>query len=223
MAIPVIQEYLYYRLTFTGSTSVKDPEADKYITINTLKFFELDVGGTDFASTGIATSSGIYGSQSPDLTIDGNDATYWESSSTAKPWLKIQLPEPKAVRRFVLISTAVYSEIPEDFIIEGSNDDIEWSTLANVKNCPQPVGGAIIASNKIITGTSLTEDGEPTLKVEFYNWVTGELVSTITPDANGAYLFREYSDIEVSYLVVHKGALGYKPQADGPVYALVYQ
>lgn len=74
--------------------------------------------------TGTVSHSARY-SSSYDSTnaFDENTSSYWRTSSAAPQWIKIKLDTPTVIRGF---RWYVYNYKPNDFILEGSNDDILW-------------------------------------------------------------------------------------------------
>lgn len=76
-----------------------------------------------------ATASASTSIQAPSLAIDGNQASRWESSHGTSPsWLSLDLGSS-----FDLSEVIIYWEAANaaDYIIEGSNNNTQWTTLAS--------------------------------------------------------------------------------------------
>jgi len=77
---------------------------------------------------GVITYSSRYSSSYPETNVfDGNTSTYWRTSSTMPQWVKIRL-EPMWVNGFRWYAG---SYAPNAFVLEGSNDDINWTVLVD--------------------------------------------------------------------------------------------
>jgi len=75
----------------------------------------------------VFTASGQYSSYAPDRAFDGSTSTYWRASSTAAgQWLQIDLGEAITAAKF---RWYVNSYRPRAFILQGSNNEQDWTTL----------------------------------------------------------------------------------------------
>ena len=118
MAIAPLKAFKYYRIDITGTAQNPDAAMPKYVTINELEMFEFDVTGTNLCTAATATASGFYASGTEATNaIDGNAATYWESTQTVNNWLKIEFASAKVVRQIRITSTSYPNEVPRNFQI----------------------------------------------------------------------------------------------------------
>lgn len=210
--------YRYYRLLFTKN-AVDDL---RYYAVNTWNMYEAaDLSGLDVAIGGTVTSSGIYSTQLATYANDNNDTTYWESDNRvtagSNSWLKLTLASAVIVRSFRLISTAYPNEKPRDFLLQGSNDDSNWETIASYVDFLQVSGATERTATPWVkvSGTSRQSDGSASARVLIHKWSTGELLGSVVPDTDGLWNWPA-PDLS-TVLVTHIGATGYRPICDGPV------
>lgn len=150
--------------------------------------------------------------------IDGVPSTVWEStSSPGDKWLAVQLPSAKAIRSLYLSSTTWGAECPRDFLIQGSNDGANWTTVASFTDFVTTTSGfsGYAAFSLSIGGISKLDTNSPSVRVLIYEWSTGQLLRTIVPEADGAWNYRPRTTADL--LVTHIGPSGYQPRSDGPI------
>jgi hypothetical protein len=84
--------------------------------------------GSDILTGGTATASDYFGSQTPNLAVDNNEATYWWTSLAPSQWWKYDLGAgvTKTVTKLRMKS---YSERAKDFTLAGSNNDAAWTDI----------------------------------------------------------------------------------------------
>lgn len=175
--------------------------------------------GANLLVGGTASASHTNGSHVPANAFDGNPSTTWESPSTPNraKWLRYDLPEPVEVRSIYVSHTQWAGEGPQDFALQGSNDDgVTWEDISVFSRFL--VSGVTSKTSSIVRnvrGTSVLADGRPASQVRLYSWVTGELISVVTPSSTGAWSFSLQRVDQL--LVVHIPAGGYRPLADGPI------
>lgn len=124
--------FLYVRIYMTANNG------DSYYQI-----YEVEVaasaGGADQCTGGTGTASENHVSYPPARAFDGGltDGTSWASDAGAPPiWLKYAFPSEALVYEVSIWgpATAQAARAPKDFLIEGSNDNIAWTTLKTVTN-----------------------------------------------------------------------------------------
>ena len=188
-----------------------------YVAINELGLFEdADHLGPNLCTGSVVTASHQNGTYVAANAIDGNASTVWETDGSATDkWLAVQLPEAKVVRSFYLSQTIWAGETPRDFLIQGSNDGTNWTTLAEFVDFATGNYTGYTSINLSIGGVSKLDTGNPSLRVLVHNWTTGQLVASITPAADGAWNYRPRSTADL--LVTHIGPSGYRPISDGPI------
>jgi len=91
-------------------------------------------GPLDFTPTtsGVASASGYYSAQYPNLAIDNDTGTYWAVQNNNQPtWWKYDLGEgvTKVIRAFRVYNYNNYGM--NAFSIQGSNDDISYNVIYN--------------------------------------------------------------------------------------------
>jgi hypothetical protein len=189
---------------------------NRYYAVNEWELYNQH-GGTNLCVGATASASGAYGSQSANLAIDGNPATYWESAIDGAPsWLKVDLGVARVVRSMVIKSTALANEIPRDFTLQGSNDDSTWTVIETYEGADAFIAtSGVFALNFGVKGTSLLDDGTPSTKVWVHAWDTGDLLGSAVPEGDGSY--RVLSQIAGDVLITHVGPAGYRPVSDGPI------
>lgn len=206
--------YKYYRIV---CDKVRRP--DYYVAASEFRLFE-NRGGENLALNSIATASLSLDSSTFKITHvnDGKTSTYWASvqmiGDNKVVWLQLELPEPKVVRAFDLISTNNKDEVPVDYTFQASNNGTDWFVLHREQ------GNAIDdiyvdLSLKKVSGMSLLSNGAATNRVLITDWVTGELISTSTPAVDGFFLGYTLGKTEV--MVTHIGPENTEPKSDGPI------
>ena len=205
--------YTRYRIYVTKASA----GSKGWTAINEFGLFEdSDHLGPNLCTGAIVTASHQNATYVAANAIDGNPSTAWESDNSATDkWLAVQLPEAKVVRSFYLSQTTWASETPRDFLIQGSNDGTNWTTLAEFVDFATGNYTGYTSINLSIGGVSKLDTGDPSLRVFVHNWTTGQLVASITPAADGAWNYRPRSTADL--LVTHIGPSGYRPISDGPI------
>ena len=205
--------YTNYRIYVTKAGA----GAKGWTAINEFGLFEdLDHLGPNLCAGAIVTADSANSSYVAANAIDGNASTEWESSNAATDhWLAVQLPTAKVVRSFYLSSTTWSTEVPRDFLLQGSNDGSNWTTLAEFVDFATSGYTGYVTLGLSVGGVSKLDTGDASLRVLLHNWTTGQLVATVTPAANGAWNYRPRSTAEL--LVTHIGPSGYQPRSDGPI------
>lgn len=206
--------YRYYRLVFSKNSA----GGNRYYTVNEWELYNQPGGvGTNLCIGATASASGAYVSQIASLAIDGTPSTYWESSLEGAPsWLKVDLGAEQFVRSMVIKSTTYAEEIPRDFTLQGSNDDLTWADIADYAGVSGAItSGVVFRLNFGVKGTSLLDDGTPSSKVWVHAWDTGALLGSAAPEGDGSYRFSTTTSADV--LITHVGPAGYRPVSDGPI------
>jgi len=76
------------------------------------------------------TASSEKGTASAWKAFDGTPGTFWESTGATNEWLKIAFPLAVVVNRVKLSSaSSLPTEMPERWVIQGSNDNAVWTDL----------------------------------------------------------------------------------------------
>lgn len=206
--------YRYYRLVFSKNSN----NDNRYYLVNEWELYEqVGATGTNLCIGATASASGNYGSQVASLTIDGNPTTYWESSLDGAPsWLKVDLGAEHVARSIVIKSTAIATEIPRDFTLQGSNDNSTWTVIGAYTGADAFITtSGVFTLNFGVKGTSVLDDGTPSTKVWVHAWGTGALLGSAVPEGDGSYRFSAATAADV--LITHVGPAGYRPVSDGPV------
>ena len=210
MALAAYTRYRIYVTKNAGGTK-------GYVAINELGLFEdADHLGPNLCTGSVVTASHQNGTYVAANAIDGNASTVWETDSSATDkWLAVQLPKAKVVRSFYLSQTVWSAETPRDFLIQGSNDGSNWTTLAEFVDFATNGYTGYTNLGLSVGGVSKLDTGDASLRVLLHNWTTGQLVATVTPAANGVWNYRPRSAADL--LVTHIGPSGYQPRSDGPI------
>ena len=207
--------YTHYRLYITKNSLGNNG----YFAINELGLFEdADSSGVDLCLGAVASASNTNGAYVAANAIDGVPSTVWETTSASgDKWFSVQLPSAKAIRSLYLSSTTWGGECPRDFLIQGSNDGTNWTTIVAFNDFVTTTSGfsGYAAFNLSIGGISKLDTGDASLRVLLHNWTTGQLVAAITPKPNGEWNYRPRSTADL--LVTHIGPSGYQPRSDGPI------
>lgn len=206
--------YRYYMLVFSKN-SVDD---NRYYSVNEWGLYEqAGAAGTNLCIGATASASGNYGPQVASLAIDGNPATYWESSLDGAPtWLKVDLGAARVARSMVIKSTTYADEVPRDFTLQGSNDDSTWTVIEAYTGADAFIAtSGVFTLNFGVKGTSVLDDGTPSTKVWVHVWGTGALLGSAVPEGDGSYRFLATTAADV--LITHVGPAGYRPISDGPI------
>lgn len=201
--------YKHYRLYVTKNLG------SSYTRIDQVMMFEsrgVDAVNVVSAATATAISSGDY---SADNNASGalQESGYWESNSSTTPtWLHIEFTEPKPIRAFYF--KADYTgEMPSEFKFQASTDGVTWIDLfSNAVNEKREFRANLHIG---VSGVSQLSTGIRSSRVLVSRWATGELIESIIPSADGAWVcfFQDTSDV----LVTHIGPSGYEPKSDGPI------
>lgn len=217
MALVAYSKYRIY-VTRTASRAAGDPG---YCTINEFRgFTNGDGSGSNLFTGGTASASGAYSAQTANLAFDGDAATYWESDNAASGfrWLRYDLASAAVIRNFYLSSTRFPSEVPRDFLIQGSNDGTTWTTLFQVTNWVT-TGVAKTGSIRVdlmVGGASLLDTGAGATKVFILRYADGGFIGTAVPNAvTGEWQYRLQTTDDL--LVTHIGPSGFRPISDGPI------
>ena len=220
-----IVAYRYYRLILRKNSN-PDQSSNIYFTINEFGLYaDSDHSGPNLCVGATATAQDRYQADSgPENTIDGNEATYWESAILAggaasgnTKWIKFDLGTPQEIRSLYLSSTRYPNEVPVDWDLQASNDDATWVTLREFRNWTAP-GVAKFSYEDIslvVGGVSKLDNDQPSSRVLVYDWITGELLQSIVPKPNGSWNYRPSTMRDV--LVTHIGPSGFRPLSDGPI------
>jgi len=123
----------YWRLTVT-----KDNGANAYTALTRVRL--LNENGNDLtvpvASGSLATASTTYsGTYSPSNSFDDNISTFWHSSEGMPQWIKYDTNGLATIAPVTLelnIRDQDPTRNPQDFILEYSNDDTNWTTVLTV-------------------------------------------------------------------------------------------
>lgn len=212
--------YKFYRILFKKNSS-----GDlRYYAVNTLNLYtSADGSGLDVAPSGVVTANGSYSATTtPDKAIDGDPATYFESSNRVTAgsdgWLQLEFPYALVIRSLRIISTAYVTEYPRDFLFQGSADGVNWVTVASFVDF-MVTGGAttrLVPTLLQVRGTSKLESGVASNRVLIHNWTTGALIRSITPEADGSFFYMA-TDTTTQVMVTHIGPSGFRPICDGPI------
>ena len=210
MALVAYTNYRIYVTKNAGGTK-------GYVAINEFGLYEdMDHLGPNLCTGAIVTADSFSSTYVPANAIDGNPSTAWESNNTATDhWLAVQFPAAKVVRSFYLSHTIWATETPRDFLIQGSNDGTNWTTIAQFVDFATGGYSGYTAINLSIGGVSKLDTGSPSARVLVHNWTTGQFVASIIPAADGAWNYRPRSTADL--LVTHIGPSGYQPRSDGPI------
>lgn len=229
----LLAPHKYWRLNITENTgTVSQPSL--YITINELQMFEnADYSGNILTGATAVSNRATYGSQLPGLAIDGNETTFWEAggpavSETSPTHLTITLPTPKSLRSFKILSKQYPRERPKHFLIEFSDDGVEWKKYYSIRNAFVTDAPINIDSNNRysfttrnkLAGTVYTNDNTPT-KVTILRWL-GEATRLAENqgyfiDMNNWVFFAADSGPFMVLYISDNGLT--RPQADGPITA----
>ena len=215
-----LEAYSKYRIYVTR-TAITDAGAPNYCTINEFRgFTNGDGSGSNLFTGGTASASGAYSDQTANLAFDGNAATYWESDDAASGfrWLRYDLASAVVIRNFYLSSTTYPSEVPRDFLLQGSNDGTSWTTLFQAVDW---VATNVAKSESMrldlsVGGASLLDTGVGSIKVLLHRYSDGVLIGSASPNAvTGQWQYRPQNNDPL--LVTHIGPSGFRPVSDGPV------
>lgn len=217
--------YRYYQLVLRKNSNTSQISSI-YFSINEFGLYEdSNHSGENLCATAIATAQDQYQAAfSPSNVIDGIASTYWESAALAggaagggTKWIKFDLGVARMVRSLYLSSTIYPNEVPVDWDLQASNDNVTWVTLKSFSGWTTPgVAKSGYESFSLqVGGFSKLDNGERSSRVLVHDWVTGELVYSMSPALNGQWSFRPSSLREL--LVTHIGPSGFKPLCDGPI------
>lgn len=203
--------YNRYRLYITKAVGLNN-----FVIINELELYESANANTVNLSRGaVATSSSLSsaGYQAKNA-IDGKAETFWNSSgSSSTEWITVTLPSPILLRSFRITSTIVEAQIPMDFILQGSNNNIDWTNIYEaVGNTADTIFRKL---SFYVSGVSNLDIGVNSSRVIISEWTTGKLIEKVVPKSDGSWSCQTGGDTEV--LVTHIGPSGYEPKSDGPI------
>lgn len=207
--------YKYYRLLVS-----EVQQANYYLGIEEFRLYENQSGlSANLALTAIATARTSYNASSnpPSNVRDGSSSTWWASAqmtSGVDEWIKLELTTPKIVRRFEIYSTFNTQELPKKYMLQASNNNIDWTTIYKESSATvNPILRNI--SYLKVSGNSKNSLGSPNPRVLITHWNTGELIEVVTPDGNGDFYC--YPQTEDLLMVTHVGPTGCQPKSDGPI------
>lgn len=205
--------YKHYRIYVTKSSSTSG-----FTCLNEFELYESVNMNTPNLCIGAITSADSTSNSTTfkaSNATDGDQSSAWESSGTMGlgHWLAVELPEPKIIRAIKLNSLKYATEAPGDFKIEGSNNGVVWDTLYTETGNLLPTIERKISL--YVSGVSKLDTGERVLRVLVFNWISGQLVKSITPNDNGEWFLHTLSTDDV--LVTHIGPVGFEPKTDGPI------
>lgn len=208
--------YRYFRLLLKRSSAASQDW--RYYAINEFYLYANNLGTGDnllFGAT--ATTDGSYQSQTPNLAIDGNTTTYWESSlhdQGVPAWIAFQTASPISPRSFRIVSTSQSLERPIDFELQVSVDGVIWQTLRSVVGWPNSNDNWSALDLKV-QGIAKLSNGVKASRVLIQSFSTGALQAVVTPGNDGAWAY--YPQAPGDLLVTTLGPSGFKPEADGPI------
>lgn len=211
-----VTAYKSYRLYITKSSS----GSNGYAAVSEWKLFEDEEGtGANLLTGGVASANSVYSSYPANNAFDGDENTTWEStSSNGVKWLRYDLPEPVVARSMYLSHNNWSGERPAEFELQGSNDNgATWDFIAKFDSFLT----TSLASRKAsivrnVKGKSVTADGQANTRVLIYEWGSGQLIASLSPDNDGMWSI--FLTTTNPILVVHIPPTGYRPMADGPIY-----
>lgn len=215
--------YRHYRISVSESAR---PNYG-YTTINELAMYEsVDKSSPNLCVGATASASGAYDSTTvASKAIDGDPATFWESSNTPlQPrWLQVTLSEPKVVRAIEISSTAYPMEVPRNFIVQGSHNGTVWE---NLREYTDWVTGEITGGKTgtelltiSVSGMSTLTTGESADRVLLHEWSTGKLIKSVAVNGDGTWFAP--LNYMTPLLITHIGPSGFQPISDGPVSPMV--
>lgn len=211
--------YKYYRLYIKKNVS----GTGDYFSMNTFSLYETTTGGTDICIGSTATASdNISSTSNAPKAIDNNASTFWETSGTeGDKWFKITLATAKVVRRMVITATTYQTEMPSEYILQGSNDNVNWANLRSINRGLSWTDTTVTdLLSTVIGGKSVLDTGDATLKVVVHRWSDMQYVAETIPDINGDWFM--WMDDTSDIMITHIGPAGYRPIADGPITPMVY-
>lgn len=205
-----LSAYRYYRLVFLDAT---------YTTINEISMHTAaDGSGANLLSGATASSNGSYSTYTPDLAIDGNSSTFWESAtSSSGNWIAFDLGSAQVVASLKTTSTTYPAEVPRNFYFQVSLDGSSWTTVGSFVHGTSGVTHTdkLLDMSRHIAGVSTVSGGGATQRVLIYDWASGTPITSIVPFSSGAFEFRVASTNDL--LVTHIGPSGFRPLSDGPI------
>lgn len=239
-----IKPYKWFRISFTAANS----SSNGYITLNEVKFWDnYAMTGSSFLLGATATSNGDYQTYTPNLAIDGNDNTYWESSSAAlleggmaknPRRIIFELATPKKLLAFSILSKDNASgERPHAFLIEVSENGTDWFNYFRATKWSSTSDTVTIPKTQVldtfVSGFVKTTAGTMPENIWIYRFEnpfnTGLDVMSGNPAGPSLYFAAPIRDESTgewlffvergyTYLVVYyTNASGYRPMCDGPM------
>jgi hypothetical protein len=124
-----VQSARYVRITLTASSG-------NWWSIHDLQIY----GERERSRVGwSATASATEGGGSPANAIDGSTATRWSSGAAqaAGQWYKVDFASSQWFNHVILDAGASTGDYPREFNVETSNDDTNWTTIANGRGSGQ--------------------------------------------------------------------------------------
>lgn len=118
-----VQVARYVRIVLTSSSG-------SWWSIHELNLYgELERSRTGWAASASATESG----GSAGNALDGNAGSRWSTGTgqAAGQWFKIDIGSSQWFNHLVMDAGSSMGDYPRDFIVEVSNNDITWQTVAN--------------------------------------------------------------------------------------------
>ena len=211
-----LRAYKYFRLYVTKNSGT----SAGYVSVNEFRLYgEADHSGVDLCQGATVTSDSQYTADTnPSKAVDGDAATFWESSSGTSPhWIRVELSEASQVRSFYLSSTAYSGEVPTDFSVQGSDDGVEWADVVAIKGwtAESTVKSGYERIDLFVGGTSVLDTGGRALKVVVFDWLTYGVLGVVIPNTAGAWSFQLRAPADV--MVTHIGPAGFQPVTDGPI------
>lgn len=207
--------YKYYRLLVS-----EVQQANYYLGVEEFCLYEgILPTSENLALTAIATARTNYNaSTNPVSNVkDNSRSTWWASAQMTAgvdEWLKLELPTPKVVRRFEVHSAFNKQESPRKYKLQGSNDDLNWTTIYKESdNRVEPILRNL--SHAKVSGSSKNTSGSANPRVIVSHWESGGLIDIVTPNPDGS--FACYTQTESQVLVTHIGPPGTQPKSDGPI------
>lgn len=214
-----IKAYKSFRLYITKTTR----QSTGYrASVTEWQMWETEDGPDDseeFLSAGSASANESNGSYSPSNAIDGNNSSYWRAESRdGDKWLRVDLLEPKIALRMRIVSKYSSSYAPQNFILQGSNDDGEtWEDIWDIRDFANSTVDKSLILTRFFRGKALLPDGSAASRVCIFRWDNMGKVADLTPEPDGywQYIISEKRD----YMIVFFGPNGFRPIAEGPVSA----
>lgn len=128
--IPAGEPTTHWRLSFTGSNG------GEFISIREIGFYT----ATDERIITAPSASSVWHNDNDyaaTMGVDSNDATMWGSDVVSNEWFQVIAPTPVAITKIrITPETALPTEEPDGFLVQKSNDGVEWTTEWEELNIP---------------------------------------------------------------------------------------